>query len=234
MARPDPRTYKGSSPDAGTRKGTRILVVDDHPMVRHGLIDMLQSEPDLIVCGEAADSSGTLELVERETPDLILMDISLADCSGIELIKQIKARRDSVRVLVLSMHDEALFAERALRAGAMGYLSKSEPRDTVIAAVRQVSSGKIYLSERMTNRMLTRQVRGGQEVLQPSLSDLSDREIEVFECIGRGMSTREIADQLNLSVKTIETHRENIKRKLGLERNIQLVQQAFQWVLEQK
>ncbi len=222
-----------SKPGARGR-ATRILVVDDHPMVRRGLIDMLKDEPDLDIFGEAASFEDTLALLDKDRPDLILMDISLGDGSGVELIKQVRARHDGVRVLVLSMHDESLFAERCLRAGAMGYLSKGEDRETILAAVRQVAAGRIHLSQRMTNLMLSRQIHGGQEPEEPPLAELSDREIEVFECIGRGQSTREIAEQLHLSVKTVETHRENIKRKLGLESGIQLVQRAFQWVLEQK
>jgi DNA-binding NarL/FixJ family response regulator len=222
-----------SFPNANQRT-RRVIIVDDHPMVRRGLRDLLADETDLQIIGECSSFSETLDLVEKKKPDLILIDISLEGGSGLELIKQIRARHPDVKMLVISMHEEELFAERALHAGAMGYLNKKEMSDDIVAAIRQVLSDKIYLSEQMTERMLSRQVRGGTEITTPALGGLTDRELEIFECIGHGQSTRQIAEERNLSVKTVESHRENIKRKLGLNNNIELMQRAFQWVIEQK
>ncbi|MFO7653960.1 MAG: response regulator transcription factor [Candidatus Krumholzibacteriia bacterium] len=229
MSQPERKDAGSGSLRPGER--TRIGVVDDHPAVRQGLVAFLAGRPDLEICGEAGDPATAIDLVEKHHPNLLLIDISLADGSGLELIKQIRSRFDAVRMLVYSMHDEMLFAERVIRAGASGYVSKSEGLDTLCDAIDQVKRGKIHLSARMTEAIVDRRLRGAAEDGLPSPADLSDRELEVFEALGRGLSTREVADRLNLSVKTVETHRENIKRKLGLHKNVELLQRAFQWVM---
>lgn len=213
------------------RKGARILIVDDHPIVRRGLTELISQMPDLEVCGEAADIPDAIEQVRSKSPDLAVVDISLKSGSGIELIKQMKAIDDRIRVLVSSVHDESLFAERALRAGAMGYINKEQALDNIIDAIRQVLRGKVYLSGDLTNRMIRRSVHG-EQVERPLIDALSSRELEIFELIGRGLSTSQIAQRLHRSVKTIETHRENIKLKLNLSSGAQLTRRAVQWVLE--
>ena len=211
---------------------TRILIVDDHPIVRQGLSLLIANEPDLEVCGEAADSGEAVRQLTATRPDLIVVDISLHSGNGIELIKQIRSRDPNVKMLVSSMHDESLFAERALRAGAMGYINKAEATDKVVEAIRQVVRGKIYLSPRMTERMLCRAI-GTEESLETSpIDNLSDRELEVFELIGQGLTTRQIANKLHLSPKTVETYRENIKSKLNLSNATELTRHAVQWTLE--
>jgi DNA-binding NarL/FixJ family response regulator len=225
------RTLKPKRKPAGN--AVRVLVIDDHPLVRQGLRQLIESEDSLIVCGEAADTTEALRLIEAEEPDLALVDISLRSGNGIELIKQIKARRPEVKTLVYSMHDETLYAERALHAGAMGYVNKEELADTLMAAVRQVLQGGIHLSPRMIDRVLHRVAQGGEGRLpHNSIENLSNRELEVFELIGRAQTTREIAKKLHLSIKTVETHRENIKNKLNLSNSAELARHAVQWVLE--
>ena len=215
-------------------RARRILVVDDHPVVRHGLREFLAHEPDLEVCGEAADAQEALRMVESLSPDLMIVDISLNGTSGIDLIKRVRAQWPEVRMLVSSMHDEEFYADRALAAGAMGYVCKNEAVSSVLDAIRMVLHGTVYLSPAMTERILRRiRPAEGAESKSP-VAGLSDRELEVFEAIGRGRSTREIAGHLHLSVKTIETHRENIKRKLGLTGNTELLQRSCRWVLEEK
>jgi DNA-binding NarL/FixJ family response regulator len=224
-----------SSPSGATADSsgkTRILIVDDHPIVRQGLTLLIANEPDLEVCGEAADSGEAVRQLTASRPDLIVVDISLHSGNGIELIKQIRSRDPNVKMLVSSMHDESLFAERALRAGAMGYINKAEATDKVVEAIRQVIRGKIYLSPRMTERMLCRAI-GTEESLDHSpIDSLSDRELEVFELIGQGLTTRQIANKLHLSPKTVETYRENIKSKLNLANATELTRHAVQWTLE--
>jgi DNA-binding NarL/FixJ family response regulator len=210
----------------------RIVLVDDHPVVRRGLAALLASQPDLEVCGEAADTIEALRLVQMHSPDLMLIDISLKGGNGIELIRQIRARNGTTRMLVVSMHDEALFAERALRAGALGYVQKQEAAEKVVDAVREVLGGGIYLSPGMTDRVLRRSLTNGQAVSGLPDEALSDRELQVFELIGQGLTTRDVAGKLHLSVKTVETYREHIKAKLQLRNGAELSRQAAQWVLE--
>jgi DNA-binding NarL/FixJ family response regulator len=210
----------------------KILIVDDHPVVREGLAVRIAGQPDLEVCGEASEVAEALDRVETTAPDLVIVDLSLKGGHGIELIKQIRARYDRVKMLVASMHDEKVYAERALNAGAMGYINKQELPDRVLDAIRQVLLGKIYLSTPMTERVLRRlAVAPGQAGVSP-VTSLSDRELEVFELIGRGLKTAQIASRLHLSVKTIETHREKIKAKLNVETGTELGYLAVQWVLE--
>ncbi len=214
-------------------RARRILLVDDHPVMRQGLRELLSREPDLEICGEAEDALEAVRLVESLSPDLMIVDISLKGSSGIDLMKRIRAMHPEVRMLVASMHDEVLYADRALRAGAMGYVSKQEAAEMLLDAVRHVLRGGVYMSPEMRARILAR-APGEPKGDGSPVASLSDRELEVFEAIGTGRSTREIAEQLHLSVKTIETHRENIKRKLGLAGNIELIQRSCRWVLERE
>jgi DNA-binding NarL/FixJ family response regulator len=210
-----------------------VLIVDDHAFLRRGLTQIIDDLPEIAVCGEAAGVDETLGFLRDRRPDIVVLDISLPDGNGLELTKEIKSLWPEIKVLVSSMHDEALFAERALRAGALGYVSKSEDVDAFISALRCVREGRVYLSARMTERLLTRVVSGGPEPTRSPLETLSDRELEVFEMIGRGQSTKQIAAQLALSRKTVETYREHIKSKLDLRNAAELTQHAVQWVLEQ-
>jgi DNA-binding NarL/FixJ family response regulator len=210
----------------------KILVVDDHPVVRHGMAQLIAAESDLEVCGEASDAGDALDLIKSTSPDLMMVDISLQGVNGIELIKQVKAIDSSIRMLVASMHDESLFAERALRAGAMGYISKEADGQEIVTAIRQILKGKIYLSPRMADHMLHRVVDGNGELAESSIETLSDRELQVFELIGKGLSTREVAKRLHLSPKTVETYREHIKAKLNLKNSNELVRHAVKWELD--
>jgi len=207
----------------------RVLVVDDHPIVRRGLAHLLEGVDDLEVGGEAETAAEALEAVRRDRPDVVVVDLTLKEGSGLELIKDLHARWPDLPVLVLSMHDESLFAERALRAGARGYLMKDGRMEDVVAALRAVLAGRVYVSERIASRLLARITGGGDPAVSP-IQTLTDRELEVFEMIGRGLSSRQIAEALHLSVKTVDTHRENIKRKLGLASGTELARHAFLWV----
>ena len=209
---------------------TRILLVDDHPVTRQGIAVLINQESDLAVCGEASSAPGAIELVQKETPDLAIVDITLKTTSGIELLKNMRALAPQMPVLVMSMHDESLYAERALRAGAMGYIMKHEASDKVLLAIRRVLSGELFLSDKMKEKMLHRLVHNRKEEVVFSMDTLSDREMEVFQLIGNGYSTRQIAQQLNLSVKTIDSYREHLKVKLGLKAGADLVRHAIQWV----
>jgi DNA-binding NarL/FixJ family response regulator len=212
---------------------TRVLIVDDHPFMRRGLAQTINDQPGLEVCGEAGSVAEALKIMESCSPHLAVVDISLGAESGIELIQVIRERWPSIKVLVSSMHDETLFAERALRAGALGFVNKGEPPAVFVAALQRVSSGQIYLSERMTNRMLDQVLTDKLESNRSPIETLSNRELEVFEMIGKGMSTKQIAARLGLSPKTIETYREHIKQKLNLSNATELTRNAVQWVLEQ-
>ena len=216
----------------GGRRPYRVVIVDDHPVVRLGLRQLLGNEPDLELCGEAEGAAEALSVIEETRPDLVVIDISLKNGSGLSLVKQITAQDRTVKTLVSSMHDEALFAERALRAGAMGFINKEEAIDQMVSAMRKVLSGSVYLSPSMTDRILQSIARGELDAGKVTLEELSDRELEVFELIGKGLTTRQAADHLNLSVKTIETYRENIKTKLNLENNNELICRAAQWVVD--
>jgi DNA-binding NarL/FixJ family response regulator len=212
---------------------TQVLIVDDHPFMRRGLAQTINDQAGLDVCGEAGSVAEALEIMEECTPQLAVVDISLGAESGIELIQAIRARWPETKVLVSSMHDETLFAERALRAGALGFVNKGEPPDVFVAALQRVNSGQIYLSERMTNRMLDQVLTDKVETSRSPIESLSNRELEVFEMIGKGLATKQIAARLGLSPKTIETYREHIKQKLNLKNATELTRNAVQWVLEQ-
>lgn len=220
-----------STPTTGKCPKHRILIVDDHPIVRQGLARLLESEPDIEVCGGAESVAEAIEQVEALRTALVIVDISLKDSHGIELISQLKARDENAKMLVWSMFDEKLFAERALRAGAMGYVNKQEPVETVIRALRQVLGGEVYLSRQMAN-YVARRIGKSQTLDQDPIGALSNRELEVFQLIGQGMTTQKIARMLNLSPKTIEAHRERIKAKLCLNNAAELSCRAVQWVLE--
>lgn len=209
---------------------SRILLVDDHPIVRQGLAELINHEKDLFVCGTAETFHETLDQIPTLKPDLVVADISLKGGNdGIELLKNIKARHPKTMVLMLSMHDETLYALRALRAGAAGYIMKQEATEKVLTAIRQVLKGEIYLSEQMEKKLM-HQLVGGRAVRTGSpIEDLSDRELQIFSLIGQGRSTRQIAEELHLSVKTVETHRAHIKEKLNLKSATELVQHAVQW-----
>lgn len=218
--------------DARTRPA-RVLIVDDHPIVREGLALLISSQPDLEVCGAAEDVATAGQLVDEMKPDVAIVDISLKGSSGLELIKRIKAKHPSVRILVSSIHDESVYAERVLRAGAMGYVNKQEATRAILVALRRILDGRVYLSERMADRLLCRAVGGGGDRVEVSpIESLSDRELEVFELIGQGLSTNEIAAKLHLSSKTVETYRDRIRLKLDLSTGSQLARHALLWVLE--
>ena len=204
--------------------------MDDHPIVRQGLIKLIEQEDGLEVCGEAGSVSEALEALKNLGPDVILVDISLEDSNGLELIKIVDDLGMQIPMLVLSMHDEALYAEHALRAGASGYVMKQAASNTLIQAIEKVLAGEIYVSKTMSNQMLKMAFRSSGEDTRTGTETLSLRELEVFELIGRGNSTREIAEQLNLSVKTIETYRAHIKDKLQLRSGTELMQHAIHWV----
>src|SRR5437867_944701 len=209
---------------------TKVLLVDDHPILRAGLGKLINQEADMVICGEAEDGPTAFELVGTLTPDIAVIDISLKGSNGIELIKNLKARYPELPTLVLSMHDESLYAERALRAGSLGYIMKEEAIEQVLVAIRRVLAGEIFLSEKMKSKVLQQMASGRGKVVSSPIEQLTDRELEVFRLIGEGCSTRQIAGQLHLSVRTVEAYREYIKTKLSLKNATELVQHAFHWV----
>jgi len=208
----------------------KVFLVDDHPLVREWLSQLIQREDDLAVCGEAEDTQEALSKIEESQPDIVVADISLKNTHGLELVKDLQARLPSLPVLVLSMHDESLYAERVLRAGAKGYITKQEATKKILQAVRQVLNGQIYISEKMAARMVHKMVLGRTDNQKSPIERLTDRELEVFQLIGRGHGTRRIATDLHLGVKTVESYRARIKEKLKLEDGTQLLQHAIQWV----
>lgn len=208
-----------------------IIIVDDHPLMRKGLAQTLDAEPDLSMVGQMNSAEEALEEIDRLDPDLAIIDISLPGMSGMELVKHLQARKPDLATLVVSRHDESLYAERAIRAGARGYVMKLEAGDVIVKAVRRVLNGGIYVSDEINERLLLSMATGGQErVTQSPLEVLSDRELEVFELTGRGAGTRDIAERLHLSVKTVESYRARIKKKLNLDSATELMQHAVQWV----
>jgi len=201
-------------------------------MMRDAFRDLLDEESDLEIVGESESIAEGVRLLEEREPDLMIVDISLEDGNGLELIKQARALLPGIRILVVSMHDERLYAERAIRAGALGYVSKHEPAEVILEGIRRVLSGRIFVSERMQDQLLRRLQEGTDEIDRSAVESLSDRELEVFELIGQGLATREIASKLKLSVKTVDTHRHRIKEKLGITSGSQLVRHAVRWSLE--
>ena len=224
----------GSNPPATK---LRILVVDDHPIVRQGLALMIDQEPDLEVCGEAEAADQALRALTRLQPDILVLDLSLPGNDGIGLLKTIRAAHPSLPILILSMHDESVYAERALRAGANGYIMKQEATERVLVALRRILKGEVYLSDRLADRMLRRAVgqpNPSRRPSRPELASLTDRELEVFELIGRGLGTREIARELELSVKTVESYQAHIKEKLSLPSARALMQRAIEWRVRER
>ncbi len=209
---------------------TRIFIVDDHPLLRRGLAELINREPDMMFCGEAEDSPTALQLIGKHKPDLIIVDISLKGYNGIELIKNIKALDPKIQILVLSMHDESVYAMRVLKAGAKAYVMKQELTDKVMEGIRRIRAGKVFVSERVASRMLDQVVVGGSPSTESPIESLSDRELEIVNMIGSGLPTRDIAGKLNISIKTVESHRARIKEKLNLDNAIQLVQFCVRWV----
>jgi DNA-binding NarL/FixJ family response regulator len=216
----------------GKINAARVLIIDDHPILREGLAQLINQQKDLTMGGQAGTSLEALQLIEKEKFDLVILDISLHGCSGIELLKDIKARKPALPVLILSMHDENIYAPRALKAGAIGYIMKQEGPDAVLHCVRSALNGNVCVSRGLQGKLLN-QMAGGKPTLSSPVEALSDRELEIFNLIGQGFGTRDIAVKLNLSIKTVETHRAHIKEKLGLKTATELVHQAIQWTQSQ-
>ena len=221
-------------PPANYSAKVRILLVDDHPLLRRGLRTLLEQHGRFEVCAEADSAPVALDMVRKFGPDLTIVDISLKSANGIELTKGLRAQAPSMRVLVVSMHDENLYAERALRAGAMGYLMKDEAGDKILIALDRILQGEIYVSDRLKEKMLHRFVNHHAEKVESAIDTLSDREMEVLQLIGNGFGTRAIASQLKLSVKTIDSYREHLKLKLDLQTGADLVRYAIQWTKSQE
>jgi DNA-binding NarL/FixJ family response regulator len=212
-----------------------VLVVDDHPIVREGLAQMINREPDLTVCGEAEEMHGALQMIDALRPDILIVDISLHGPDGLDLLKTIRAKDSALPVLILSMHDESIYAERALRAGANGYIMKQEATEKVLVALRRILNHEIYVSTHIAARMLRHYVGAGVSATRESpLNELSDRELEVLRLMGEGHGTRQIADELHLSVKTVESYQAHLKEKLSLRNSRELVQYALRWTMREK
>lgn len=230
MRKPPPKATRPSAPPAPTVPKSSVLLVDDHPVVRDGLAQRIALEPDLEVCAASANVTQALEALKKHRPDLVIVDLMLPDGHGLELIKEIRSLYPKVRMLIFSMHDEVIYGERALLAGAQGYVMKDEPPERLLAAIRTVLGGKIAVSPSLSERMLRSASKS--RAPKPPMERLSDRELEVFELIGRGVATKEIADRLHRSVKTIETHRQRLKTKLQIKGHAELIAQAARWVQE--
>lgn len=221
-------------PRASRTKKRTVFVVDDHPLLRQGLALLINREDDLAVCGEAAEANGAMRAIAAAKPDILIADISLNGPDGLELLKNLRVSHPDLPVLILSMHDETIYAERALRARANGYIMKQEATEKVLIAVRRILKGDIYLSDRMANKLLHQYVSGPATDMRSRLASLSDRELEVFRLIGDGRSTRQIAEKLHLSIKTVETYQAHIKDKLSLRSGRELVQHAIQSTIGDK
>jgi len=219
-----------TTPERGRATKKTIFIVDDHSLVRRGLTALIESEADLAVCGEAATCRAALEAISQSQPDLVIVDLVLGEEDGLDLVKAIKARHPEIRSLVLSMHDESVYAERSLRAGALGYVTKQQLDDTVLVAIRRLLDGETYMSDQLERRLAAKYLRWRTLETESLLNALSDRELQVFRLIGQGRTTRQIATTLKLSIKTIESHREHVKNKLNLKSSAELAQRATQWV----
>ena len=218
---------------ASHTKKYRVLLVDDHPIVRQGLALLIDREADLSVCGEAEGSHSAFLAISTLRPDIVVLDISLSGPDGLDILKEIRTKTTNLPVLILTMHDESIYAERAVRAGANGYIMKQEATEKVLVAIRRILQGEVYLSDRLTNSMLRQYARGTTPQSSPLLN-LSDRELEVFRLIGKGHGTRQIADDLHVSVKTIESYQAHIKEKLALRNARELLQHAIEWTVNEK
>ena len=216
------------------KEAKRILIVDDHPLFRSGLADHLNQQKDLQVCAHADSAPAALDQMRKHRPDLAIIDVSLRGTNGIELVKLMKAEQPNLRILILSMHDETLYALRALKAGALGYLMKAEALEHVLHAVRRVLEGKIFVSPRFGEKLIFRAINGSATASESLVDGLSDRELEVLTLLGKGHSTKSIAQNLNLSIKTVETHRAHIKEKLGFPDSKEMTRFAVDWVTHQE
>jgi DNA-binding NarL/FixJ family response regulator len=219
--------------DSSIRRTYRVAIVDDHPIVRQGLSQAVSREPDLEVCAEASGVVEALKMIDGAWPDLLVIDLSLDGENGIDLIDFAKSRAPAIKILVYSAHDEETFAGRVLRAGGLGFINKREPISKVVEAIRQVLRGEVYLSPQMTKSLLHRAALG-QTLDSEPMSALSDRELQVFQLIGEGLSTVQIAEKLQVSPKTVESHRKTIKQKLNIQTSTQLSRRAFQWAMEKR
>src|SRR5215813_8533986 len=218
-----------SNPTVAAARKRRIFLVDDHPLVREGLANLINGQNDLVVCGEAEDSAGAMTGIAKTRPDVALVDISLKNESGLELVKNLNTQFPLVALIVLSMHDEALYAERALRAGARGYVMKRETSKSVLASIRRVLEGGVYVSERILNRLVQRPGVSRERSVTSPVERLSDRELEIFRLLGQGRTTSQIATDLNLSLKTVQTHYTRAKEKLGVSSFTELLRAAIRW-----
>ncbi len=211
-----------------------VLIIDDHPLMRQGLAMLINQQKDMHVCGEAEEAHTAMQCIAQKKPDIVILDLTLKGPDGLELLKTIRASDAELPVLILSMHDEAIYAERALRARANGYIMKQEATEKVLVAVRRILDGDVYLSDNMSRKMLQQYIDGSPSMVESRISSLSDRELEVFTRIGEGLATREIAEELRLSIKTVETYQAHIKEKLGLRSGRELIQHAIQWKVHEK
>jgi len=209
---------------------TRVLVVDDHPLFRDGLVQLINRQRDLICCGQAGNSAAALAALKAHRPEFLILDLRLGQEDGLEMVKSCKAQFPSIAILIISQFDEAIYAERALRAGARGYLMKEEATEEVIKAIRSILDGELYVSRKMSVVVLHKLLTQQPQSASSGVESLTDRELQVFQFLGSGCSTRQIADSLHLSVKTIETYRENLKHKLNLVSGVELVRHARGWV----
>ena len=217
------------SPSETSARKSRVFIVDDHSLVREGLTNLINGQDDLVVCGEAKDSAQAINGIAKARPDVALVDISLTNESGLELVKQLAKQFPGVALIILSMHDEALYAERALRAGARGYVMKHETSKSVLAAIRRVLGGGVYVSERIVNRMALRVTSSREQVAGSSVESLSDRELEIFRLLGQGRTTSQIAADLNLSLKTVQAYCARAKAKFGVTSLTELLRAAIRW-----
>lgn len=222
------------SPATDPVEKSRVYIVDDHTMFRDGLRQMINLEPDLMVVGDAPDAELALAEIRQLRPDLVIVDISLAGSSGIDLVKALKREFEDLAVIVVSMHDESLYGERALRAGAMGYIMKSEPAKTVLAALRKVLRGEVHISSKMASAVVVKFVQGAQEPPPSPLERLSDRELEVFRLLGQEKGTRQIAEAINVALPTVATFKNRIKEKLGMKNSTEMILYAIQWYRQEQ
>ena len=218
-----------SSSRPGEKRKKTVFLVDDHPLVREWLTNLINQQPDLVACGEADHAPQAMQAISETQPDIAIIDISLRDSSGIELIKSLKEAHPRIAVLVLSMHDEALYAERALRAGAKGYVMKRETAQKVIEAIRRVLEGKLYVSDSVAQALTARVVKGDAAAGASPVEQLSDRDLEVFELLGRGLGTRQVAETLRVSVKTVQAYCARMKPKLNVNSGTELLREAIRW-----
>jgi DNA-binding NarL/FixJ family response regulator len=226
------QTQQGPASSKSKKGKTRIFIVDDHPLLRQGIRGMLELTKDLEVCGDAESAQEALIGIEAQQPNLVIVDLSLKGSNGLNLIKDLQIRYPNLLVLVLSMHNEYFYAERALRAGARGYIAKEEATQKLVEGIRRILAGEVYLSDSMSSKLIGKMVGGNST--GPLEETLSDRELEVFELIGAGLGTRQISERLHVSIKTVESHREHIKQKLKLESAPELVKHAVDWVQARK